>query len=94
MSDDETEDEAPAVELGDETPLKGAPLARPASRLTWPLQQSEVIRREGETEIRTPDGPQTLETLLGDVETTYFQSRQEFLDDVEAVIGDGPVATN
>ncbi|MCL9814793.1 DUF5789 family protein [Natranaeroarchaeum aerophilus] len=94
MSDDDAEAEEPAVELGDGTPVEGAPLARPASRLTWPVERSEVVRREGETTIRTPDGPQTLESLLDDVETTYFQSRQEFVDDVEAVIGDGPVATS
>lgn len=94
MSDDDAEAEEPAVELGDGTPVEGAPLARPASRLTWPVERSEVVRREGERTIRTPDGPQTLESLLDDVETTYFQSRQEFVDDVEAVIGDGPVATS
>ena len=94
MSDDDAEAEEPAVELGDGTPVEGAPLARPASRLTWPVERSEVVRREGETTIRTPDGPQTLESLLDDVETTYFQSRQEFVDDIEAVIGDGPVATS
>lgn len=94
MSDDDAEAEEPAVELGDGTPVEGAPLARPASRLTWPVERSEVVRREGATTIRTPDGPQTLESLLDDVETTYFQSRQEFVDDVQAVIGDGPVATS
>ena len=94
MSDDDAEAEEPAVELGDGTPVEGAPLARPASRLTWPVERSEVVRREGETTIRTPDGPQALESLLDDVETTYFQSRQEFVDDIEAVIGDGPVATS
>lgn len=94
MSDDEAEDETPAVELGEGTPVEGAPLARPASRLTWPVERSEVVRREGDSVVRTPDGPQTIETLLDDVETTYFQSRQEFVGDLEAVIGDGPVATN
>lgn len=94
MSEDEAEEDAPAVELGERTPVEGAPLARVASRLTWPLQQSEVVRKEGDSVIRTPDGPQTLEKLLKDVETTYFESRQEFVGDVEDVIGTGPIPTN
>lgn len=94
MSDDEAEEEAPAVELGERTPVDGAPLARVASRLTWPLQKSEVARREGDSVIRTPDGPQSLEDVLEDVETTYFESRQEFVGDLEDVIGTGPIPTN
>ena len=95
MSDDaEEEDDAPAVELGDRTPVEGAPLARVASRLTWPLQMSEVKRREGDAVIRTPDGPRELEAVLDEVETTYFERRQEFVDEVRDVIGTGPIPTN
>lgn len=95
MSDDaEDEDDAPAVELGERTPVEGAPLARVASRLTWPLQKSEVRRREPDAVIRTPDGPQELDAILDEVETTYFERRQEFVEDVRAVVGTGPIPTN
>jgi len=92
-ADEEAEDE-PAVELGERTPVEGAPLARVASRLEWPIQKSEVVRKEGDATIRTPDGPQELSDVLDDVETTYFSRRQEFVDDVEGVVGTGPVQTN
>ncbi|WP_232687445.1 DUF5789 family protein [Halobacterium zhouii] len=90
----EEEDDAPAVELGEGSSVEGAPLARVASRLTWGLQKSEIARKEGETEIRTPDGPQTLVTLLEDVDVPYFESRQEFESEVREAIGSGPVPTN
>jgi hypothetical protein len=94
MSDDEDESEAePAVELGDGEPVEGAPLARVASRLTWALQKSEVERKEGDSVIRTPDGPQELSEVLDDVDNTYFETRREFEDDVRAVVGTGPVET-
>jgi hypothetical protein len=95
MSDDaeEEEEDAPAVELGERTPVEGAPLARVASRLNWPIQKSEVERKEGDAVIRTPGGPRELSELLTDVDTTYFQRRQEFVDDVQAVAGTGPVET-
>jgi hypothetical protein len=91
MSDDE-EDE-PAVELGEQTPVEGAPLARVSSRLFWPKEKSEIDRLEGETVIRTPDGPQTLSTVLESVDETYFQRHQEFETHVREVIGTGPVPT-
>jgi len=95
MSDDaDEEEESPAVELGERTPVEGAPLARVASRLEWPIQKSEIVRKEGDATIRTPDGPQTLSDALEDVETTYFSRRQEFVDDVEGVVGTGPVQTS
>jgi hypothetical protein len=91
MSDEE-EDE-PAVELGERTPVEGAPLARVSSRLFWPKEKSEIDRLEGETVIRTPDGPQTLSTVLESVDETYFQRHQEFETHVREVIGTGPVPT-
>jgi len=94
MADDDDEaEEAPAVELGTGESVEGAPLARVASRLTWPKEASRVRELEGDSVVRTPDGPQTLDDVLDDVETTYFASRQEFLDDVTAVVGIGPVET-
>jgi len=58
MSEDESEDEGPAVELGDGEPVEGAPLARVSSRLTWGIKHSTVVEREGDTLVRTPDGAQ------------------------------------
>ena len=91
MSDDE--DAEPAVSLGTHTPVEGAPLARVSSRLTWPKEKSEVERLEGETVIRTPDGPRELSAVLADVDETYFQRHQEFEATVRDVIGAGPVPT-
>lgn len=93
MADNDEEAEVPAVELGEGEPVEGAPLARVASRLTWGIQKSEVIRKEGEETIRTPDGPQTLSDVLEDVEETYFSTRQEFTNAVREVIGYDPVPT-
>lgn len=87
------EDEGPVVELGDHPPVEGAPLARVASRLTWPQEQSEIDRKEGESIIRTPDGPRSLSDILEDVEMTYFATRQEFTDAVRNAIGTGPIPT-
>lgn len=91
MSDDD--DSEPAVELGSHTPVEGAPLARVGSRLHWPIQLSEIDRLEGETVVRTPDGPVKLEDLLAAVDETYFQRRQEFERHVRDVMGEGPVRT-
>ena len=95
MAEDEADDaaEEPAVELGDAGAVDGAPLARVASRLTWPIERSEVARKEGETVIRTPEGPRELAAVLEDVDTTYFATRQEFVSAVREVIGVGPVPT-
>lgn len=97
MSEDDNEDaeaeEEPAVELGDGEPVEGAPIARVASRLTWALQQSEVDRKEGDTVIRTPDGPRELSAVLEDVDNPYFETRREFEADVRAAVGTGPVQT-
>ncbi|WP_254863784.1 DUF5789 family protein [Halovivax gelatinilyticus] len=91
MSDDE--DSEHPIELGEHTPVEGAPLARVASRLHWPIQASEVDRLEGETVLRTPDGPVRLEDLLSEVDETYFATRREFTRHVRDVMGDGPVRT-
>ena len=97
MADDEErkeeEEEAPAVELGEGEAVEGAPIARVASRLTWPKERSEIDRMEGETVIRTPDGPTALSAVLSDVETTYFATRREFTGAVREVVGTDPVPT-
>ena len=91
--EEEDEDEAPAVELGERTPVEGAPLARVASRLTWPQEKTSIVRKEGDAVIRTPDGPQTLSDVLEQTGETYFDRRQTFVDEVRAIVGDGPVQT-
>jgi len=93
MAEDDEEAEEPAVELGEHTTVEGAPLARVTSRLTWPIELSKVQRREGDTTIRTPRGPKELSTLLEGVDTTYFQSRDEFESELRPIIGTGPVQT-
>ncbi|MDS0475009.1 DUF5789 family protein [Natrinema sp. 1APR25-10V2] len=92
MSDEDDEAE-PAVALGEHTPVEGAPLARVSSRLTWPKEKSEVDRLEGDSVIRTPDGPRELSNVLESVDETYFQRHQEFERHVRDVIGTGPVPT-
>lgn len=91
MSEDS--DDEPAVELGEGADVEGAPLARVSARLTWGIERSTVVDREGDTTIRTPDGPQELADILTEVETPYFADRNEFEDAVRAVIGTGPVQT-
>ncbi|MFB6269251.1 MAG: DUF5789 family protein [Halobacterium sp.] len=93
MSDDNDEEEVPAVELGEGESVEGAPLARVASRLTWAQQKSEVVRKEGDSVIRTPDGPQRLADVLEDVDVPYFETRREFEDAVRDAVGTGPVPT-
>ena len=90
MADDEEEGET-HVELGPQMPVDGAPLARIASRLTWGIQKSEVVRREGNVEVRTAEGPVQLAEALDDVDDTYFPSRNAFVDAVQSVLPSGPV---
>jgi hypothetical protein len=94
MADDEDEEAAePVVELGEGSHVEGAPLARVASRSTWGIEKSRLVEREGDTEIRTPDGPQRLGDVLGSVDAVYFTRRQDFRDAIEGVLGTGPVPT-
>ncbi|GGN85782.1 MULTISPECIES: DUF5789 family protein [Haloarcula] len=93
MSDDDSEEEAPAVELGEGPDVEGAPLARVTARLTWGIEHSTVVDREGDTTIRTPDGPQELAVVMEDVDVPYFTDRHEFEAAVREVIGTGPVPT-
>lgn len=94
MSEDESEDaeaEEPAVELGDGADVEGAPLARVAARLTWPQERSRIVEKEGDAEIRTPGGPRILGDVLEETDTTYFDTRQSFVDAVQDVVGRGPI---
>jgi hypothetical protein len=94
MADDEDDDaEEHPVELGEGEPVEGVPLARVASRLTWGMKRSDIVEREGDTTIRTPDGPQALGDVLADVDVPYFERRQEFTEAVRDVVGTGPVPT-
>ena len=92
MSDEE-EDEGPAVPLGEGPTVEGAPRARVASRLHYPIEKSTVLEREGETTIRTPDGPQELAEVLAASEEVYFDTRHAFERAVREVVGVGPVPT-
>jgi len=93
MADDDEADAEPTVQLGDGRAVDGAPVARIAARLTWPQTKRDILDKVGETELRTPDGPQRLDDLLEPVETTYFDRRQTFVEAVFEEIGREPVAT-
>ena len=93
MSDDEKKQEGPAVPLGDGEPVEGAPPARVASRLHYAIEKSEIVHREGETTIRTPDGPRELAAVLEETDEVYFDTRQAFERAIRGVIGTGPVPT-
>jgi hypothetical protein len=94
MADEDEEEAGPVVELGQGDPVEGAPLARVASRLYYGIEASEVVRREGETEIRTPDGPRALGDVFESVDETYFETKQALVRTVEDVVGTGPVPTS
>ncbi len=93
MSEEADEDEAPAVALGEETSVAGAPLARIAARFTWPIEKSEIRARDGETEIRTADGPTPLGTVLEDIDDSYFATRRHFVTAVRDQLPQGSVST-
>ncbi|WP_267161899.1 DUF5789 family protein [Halovenus salina] len=88
-----TEEDDSGIELGEGEPVEGAPLARVSARLMWGIEKSTVVDREGETPIRTPDGPRPLADILDDVDRTYFDTRQTFHEAVEPAVGTGPVPT-
>lgn len=92
MSDDDSEDDDPAVELGEGPLVEGAPVARVASRLSWPIERSRLLEREGDAVVRTPDGPRELAAVLDDVDVTYFDTRRTFVESIREVVRDGPVA--
>ncbi|PAU85327.1 hypothetical protein CK500_01265 [Halorubrum salipaludis] len=94
MSDtDEAEAEEPAVELGEGPDVAGEPIARVASRLTWPAKRSDLRAQEGDATIRTPEGARNLGDVLDESEVPLFESRSEFVTEIEDVVGRGPVAT-
>lgn len=94
-SDEETEEDAeePAVELGEGEPVEGAPLARVTARLHYGIERSEVRRREGDTVLRTPEGPRTLADVLEETDVTYFDTPRALKGTIREVIGHGPVPT-
>ena len=93
MADEDESEDEPAVSLGEGADVEGAPVARVAERLMWGIEKSEIEAREGDTVVRTPDGPQELSAVLEDVEETYFATRQEFTDAVTEALGTEPVPT-
>ena len=90
---DTDEEEGPAISLGEGEPVEGAPLARVASRLHYAIGKSEIDQREGETVIRTPDGPRELSSVLEETDEVYFDTRRSFETAVREVVGTGPVPT-
>lgn len=90
---DADEEEAPAVELGEGPDVEGAPVARIAARFEWGRPKSAIRAREGDTAIRTPDGPRSLASILESVDQTYFATRQDFVEAVRGVVGHEPVET-
>lgn len=93
MSDSEEDAEGPAIPLGEGEAVEGAPLARVTSRLHYAIGKQEVIRREGDTVIRTPDGPQELASVLEATDEVYFDTRQALKSAVRDVTGTGAVPT-
>jgi len=93
MSDTDEEEEGPAVPLGEGDPVEGAPVARVASRLHYAIGKSDVVRREGDAVIRTPEGPRDLASVLEETDEVYFDTRRAFENAVREVIGTGPVPT-
>ncbi|PSQ42529.1 hypothetical protein BRD17_08515 [Halobacteriales archaeon SW_7_68_16] len=93
MSEEDDGADEPTVELGPGEPVTGAPIQRVAARLTWPKKRSDVVRLEGATTVRTPDGPRELAVILEDGDVSYFERRREFVTAVESVIGTGPIPT-
>lgn len=93
MSENDEEEAEPAVELGEGPDVEGQPVARVAARLTWPAQQSDVVAVEGDATIRTPEGPRELADVLAASDVGLFETRGDFVEAVETVVGSGPVAT-
>ena len=85
--------EEPVVELGDGDPVQGAPVARVASRLYFPIEKSQVLRQEGDATVRTPDGPRGLEDVLERTDEVYFENHTDLVEAVREVVGTGPVRT-
>lgn len=92
MSEDEESEAEPAVELGEGPDVAGQPIARVASRLTWPKPKSEIVAREGGVEIRTPEGPRALDGVLEAIDVDVFDTRGTFVEAVHEEVGRGPVA--
>jgi len=93
MSEEEESEAEPAVELGSGPDVAGQPIARVASRLTWPKPKSEVLAREGDVEVRSPEGPRPLDDVLDAVDVDVFDTRGTFVEAVRDEVGHGPVAT-
>jgi len=91
MADEDDTEAEPAVELGEGAAVEGAPLARVASRLTWPQEASRIREKEGDAVLRTPSGPRELGDVLDEVDVTYFDTRQTFVEAVEGAVGTGPI---
>lgn len=94
MADEDEEEAEPAVDLGPDRVVEGAPLSRVAARQTWPKEKSEIVDRDGDVRIRSAEGPIDLATLLEEVNDTYFASQRHFVEAVRNRLPTGPVATD
>jgi hypothetical protein len=83
MADEEDEEEEPTIELGDAPPVEGAPLARISARFMWGSEKSAIEAREGETTIRTPDGPRELRDILAEVDSSAERESAESAESSE-----------
>ncbi len=93
MADEDESEDEPAVSLGEGADVEGAPVARVTERLMWGIEMSEIEAREGDTVVRTPDGPRPFSDVLSEIDETYFATRKEFTEAVETALGTGPVPT-
>jgi hypothetical protein len=91
MSDDDAET-APTVSLGADEPVDGAPIARVAARLHYPLPRSQLVARAGEIQIRTPAGPTTLATIIEETDAQIFPTAAALISTVRESAGDAPAA--
>ena len=83
--------EIDVIELDIDGTVEGAPIVQIASRLTWPQEKSEIIRKEGDEFVRTPKGSVKLRELLENVDVKYFSKRQVFISELEMAMGKGAI---
>jgi len=83
--------EIDVIELDIDGTVDGAPIVQIASRLTWPQEKSEIIRKEGDEFVRTPKGSVKLRELLENVDVKYFSKRQVFISELEMAMGKGAI---
>ena len=89
MADDDAET-PPSVSLGPDEPVAGAPIARVAARLHYPLPRSQLLDRAGTVEIRTPSGPTQLGTIIEASDARLFPTAAALISTVRETVGEAP----